>query len=74
MDRVILEERLRQANVHVALGEEHIRRQHEIIRTLERGNHDTSMARRLLQTFQDMQVGYVAARDRLIELLAGFPS
>ena len=62
-----------QAQLHVALGQNHIARQYEVISGLERDGHDTDArhARELLATFEEMQEGHITRRGRLErELLA----
>jgi hypothetical protein len=70
MERATLKEHLRQAEEHVALGRQHISRQKEIIADLERGDHNTDAARRLLTTFEHTQKMHEADRDRLVGELA----
>lgn len=60
------EERLKQAERHVAEGAEHVRRQHEIVARLEKGGHDAGSAKELLGQFEEIQAMHVADRDRLI--------
>jgi hypothetical protein len=73
MDQEILQQHLFQAEEHVALGERHIERQHELIAELEREGHDTANAKDLLATFEGLQEMHVADRDRLRQKM-GEPS
>jgi antitoxin (DNA-binding transcriptional repressor) of toxin-antitoxin stability system len=50
---------------HVARGERHIARQHEIIAELTRDGHDITRAEALLAAFEQTQRLHVADRDRL---------
>ena len=70
MDRELLEDNLRLAESHVELGEQTVSRQRELIVELERGGHDTSLARVLLQTFEQSQAMHLADRARLRAELA----
>ncbi len=65
MDRVLIESHLAECHQHVALGEEHIAKQHWIIGNLERRGHDTKAAFRQLRLLEEMQVQHVGHRDRL---------
>jgi len=65
MDKQLLEQHLKLAKQHVAQGRRHIIRQKQIIFELTRDQHDTSQARQLLSTFQELQLMHVAERDRL---------
>ncbi|HVT50463.1 MAG TPA: hypothetical protein VHE77_02770 [Dongiaceae bacterium] len=56
---------LKKAEAHVRQGEEHIRRQKRIIAVLERDGHNSGMARDVLSTFERIQEGHIAHRDRL---------
>jgi hypothetical protein len=70
MDRTVLLEHLAMAERHVAEGERHIKRQHEIIAELGGDGHDTQMARELLKQFEETQTSHIAHRDRLAKELA----
>jgi hypothetical protein len=70
MDRATLEERLRLAEQHVALGREKIARQSRLLAELERDGHDTAPARTLLQTFEGVQETLEAGSARLAKALA----
>jgi hypothetical protein len=72
MDRAELAQLLQQAEDRVRQGEDHIRHQQRIITELERDAHDSSMARQLLATFEDIQALHIAGRDRLIRTLAEY--
>jgi len=73
MDRILLLDRLGQAERHIREGERHILRQREIIDELERhGRGQTrtaSMAREILLSFEMTQSTHIADRERLIETL-----
>jgi hypothetical protein len=62
------------AEAHVALGEECVLCQREIVRELESGGHDASQAREMLSQYEIMQAMRLLDRERLrCELLrAGF--
>jgi hypothetical protein len=72
MDRATIAQHLAEAEGHVALGEQHITRQKQIIAELERDGHDTAEAKDLLSTFEATQVLHVADCDRLLEELKTF--
>jgi hypothetical protein len=72
MDRAQLAQFLQQAEDRVRQGEDHIRHQQRIIAELERDAHDSSMARNILATFEDIQALHIAGRDRLIKALAEY--
>jgi hypothetical protein len=74
MDRATLETFLQQAEEHVALGEQHIARQREIVSELARDGHDTEMAETLLAQFENNQAMHTAHRDRLRRELAKLPA
>ena len=63
----MLERHLTQAEEHVALGEH---RQRELVGEMERDGHETTKARRLLATFEEMQERHRADRDRIWNELA----
>ena len=67
MDRTLLEAHLAQARRHIALGQEHLARQKQIVHELERDGHSVSEAKQLLDLFRDLQAMHVAHRDRLLE-------
>ena len=74
MDRAMLEDHLALAERHVAQGEDHIRRQREIVDQLTRNGHIEYVqnARELLAQFEELQALHVGDRDRLKgELSAG---
>jgi hypothetical protein len=74
MDRAFLEDSLALAEKHITLGEQHLARQHEIIKTLDRGGHDTTMSVELLATLERSQTAHTADRDRLLGELAALNS
>ena len=65
MNRQIIEQHLRQARAHVALGEHHLDRQKVLICKLERDGHDATMARTVLSTFEQSQKIHVEEVARL---------
>jgi hypothetical protein len=65
MDKQLVEQHLKMAKQHVAQGRRHIARQKQIIVKLRRGQHDTSQARQLLSTFEELQLMHIAERNRL---------
>jgi propanediol utilization protein len=69
MDRKIVEDHLKQAEEHVALGERHIKRQREIVAELHGHGHNTEESRRLLQQFEEIQTLHVEGRDRLRRMI-----
>jgi hypothetical protein len=73
MKRSALLDRLAQARRHVAMGEENIARLHEIIARLERGGHDSCLAKQLIARFKEIQQLHIAERDRLEGELAQLP-
>jgi hypothetical protein len=70
VDRQMIRDHLALAERHVAAGERHIRRQHEIIEALGRGGHSTVAAKDLLAVFERTQRSHVGDRDRLRAVLA----
>ena len=70
MDRKIIEEHLRKARAHAALGAEHIDRQQTVIQKLEKDGHDATMARELLSTMETSQDMHLRDVERLNEELA----
>lgn len=57
----------------MALGEQHIARQRQIVSELARDGHDTQLAETLLAEFEKNQAMHVAHRDRLRRQLAELP-
>jgi hypothetical protein len=70
MDMGMIRDHLALAERHVAQGRQHIAHQKQIIANLENGGHDTTEARKLLDTFRDIQKMHLADRDRLRKELA----
>ena len=70
MDRATIELHLASAEEHVALGADTVERQREIIVNLERDDHGTVEAQRLLVYFEEQLAMHVADRDRLRKELA----
>jgi len=69
MDQQMLLDHLKQAEQHVSLSEGHVALQQRIVADLERDGHDTTNARTLLKTFEDLQVQHLRHRDRLLHEL-----
>ena len=63
----MLREHLAQAESHIAIGEEHLRKQRRIIAELEEHGHNTKMARELLKEFEDVQTMHVADKERVLK-------
>jgi hypothetical protein len=70
MDRDALLYHLAQAERHIALGEERICRQRDLIASLERGGYDLTLARNLLHTYEQSQALHLADRARIRSALA----
>jgi len=73
MDRATLEQRLRAAKAHVALGDDHIERQREVVSALKKDGKDATAAQTLLNTFRGLQEIHVANMLRLTDELAKLP-
>jgi hypothetical protein len=73
MKRNALRDRLALAHHHIAMGEENIARMRDIIARLERGGHDSCLARQLLTRFEELQALHIADRIRLEKELASLP-
>jgi hypothetical protein len=71
MDKTIIADHLAQAEHHVELGKQHIRRQRKLVAELKDDGHDTNSAERLLVQFEELQALHVTHRDRLARELAG---
>src|SRR5262249_51528892 len=69
-DRTTLLEYFSMARRHVATGETLIARQHEIVARLERGGHNSLDAKRLLDTFEEIQNMHIDHHYRLEKALA----
>ena len=61
----MLEQHLRQAEHHVALGRKHIAEQERLVAELETDGHPTETALALLTTYREVQLMHEADRDRL---------
>ena len=57
----------------VAMGEQHIGRQRELVSKIERDGRDSTEARQLLATSEELQDLHIADRDRLEKELADTP-
>ncbi len=60
-----LEQRLAQAEGHMAMSKRHIASQREFATGLLRDGHDASQALALLSRFEELQQLHIADRDRL---------
>jgi hypothetical protein len=70
MDYTTILERLSVARRHVWRGQQNIARQQKVVAELERDEHVSLDAKRLLAQFEEIQELHIADRDRLeIELL-----
>jgi len=65
MDRTTLEERLRQADEHIAIGERHIDRQRRLIAEMAREGQKADEALRVLGTLEAGLRAEIADRERL---------
>ena len=65
MNKQILLDHLALAERHVSEGETHVARQRELVAKLERGDHETGLARALLQKFEELLAIHKVDRDRL---------
>ena len=74
MDRQLLLDHLAEAEAHVALGREHIEKQHQIISLLYSRGVDTTVAKELLAELEDTQVLHEAGRNRIQAELAELDS
>ena len=71
IDRAQLEQRLQQAETHVAKGKQNFKKQHDLIRRLGARRSRYVASRTYLQLFEEMQGGsQKAGRDRLLKVLA----
>jgi hypothetical protein len=74
MHHLLLEKHLAEAERHVRLGLAHLERQRALVDDYETLGRDARLARELLGIFEEMQVGHVSHRDRLIHELPSVPS
>jgi hypothetical protein len=70
MDRGMLEQRLAEAERHVALGEKHLARQREILQDLRVKGRDILEAERLLTNMEASQRLHIEGRDRIAREIA----
>ena len=70
MDRAAIQEQLRAADAHIAIGREDIAHQRETVAELRIAGHDTSVAYRLLLIYEEAQAMYMLGRERLARQLA----
>jgi hypothetical protein len=73
MDKTMILDHLALAERHVTEGLGRIARQKQVIINLMDGGHDTTVARSLLATFEDVLEMHIADRDRLKKELAESP-
>jgi hypothetical protein len=69
MDRKMELDHLALAEKTVAQSERHILREEQMIADLDRGGHDTSLAREVLATYRRMHAEHVAHRNMLLQML-----
>jgi hypothetical protein len=69
MNREMQVRHLEEAERHVVLGERHIADQERRVAELDRGGHDTTDARRLLDNFRTLQEQHIEHRNRLLREL-----
>jgi hypothetical protein len=70
MDRVSLEDGLRQANARVAAGQQALLEQRAQVRELEQWGHDASLAKALLRIYEESHAMSILDRRRLSHALA----
>jgi len=70
MDPNLIMDHLAQAEVHVAKGVNHIKRQRQMVEKLARDGHDITESTYLLGLFEELQAMHVRDRDRLRAKLA----
>ncbi|WP_050405829.1 hypothetical protein [Bradyrhizobium embrapense] len=66
MDRVILEQYLALAERHAAQGRQHVARQENLIAELDRDGHDTTEARKVLDTLRITQALHEQDVERIL--------
>lgn len=71
MDRNMILKQLALVEEHMGQGEQHIRRQREIIDDLVRHGQDVIAARELLSAFEETQARHTNERSRVLRELAG---
>jgi len=75
MDKAMIEQRLNMAEHHVALGEQYVSMQRDIVAMLELRNSEMLPgAANLLRILEDMQLSHASHRDRLERELANSPT
>ena len=67
MDREMQWRHLREAERHIAQGQRNIADQEARIADLSHNGHDTELARRLLNSFREIQAQHIAHRDFIIQ-------
>lgn len=65
MDRAVLIDHLIKAERHIAKGDRILAQQRALIHELERDGHDSSAARALLHSMEELQALHFADRDRV---------
>jgi hypothetical protein len=66
MDQEMARRHLELAEERIKAGEKNIARQREVVAELDRDGHDTTTARDLLATFEELQERHIAHRSDLI--------
>jgi hypothetical protein len=74
MDKATLRDDLELANCLVTAGHQHVERQREVVRRLERDGHDSREAHWLLGTFEHLLRIHVRDRDRLERAVLRHPN
>lgn len=72
LHRAWLVERLRQSDDRIDAGSRRIARQREIIEDIDNLHDDSTLARRLLASYEELQALHIAQRVALFKLLSGF--
>ena len=69
VDWAAARQHLKLANKHVSEGHQRVEAQVVLVAKLERGGHDTFLARMLLEQFRTTLALQVEARDRIVQEL-----
>ena len=67
MDTKLLEDRIRDIEGHISLGERHIGRRRRIVHETAGDPEESGRAQNLLETFEVVQAGHIATRNRLMK-------
>jgi hypothetical protein len=73
MYRTLLMLHLAQVDRFFSQGEHHIAQQRDLILRMGRGGDEITEATQLLRRMQELQVSYVATRERLLKELTDVP-